>query len=72
MNANVLMMLGYAHDGYLMARTSHSPGDEDEMMSTTSGAAGSAADDEAKADDLHWVHGRVQPGTKESCSRSRN
>jgi hypothetical protein len=42
------------------------------MMSATPGAAVSAAEGEAKADDLRQAHGRVGPGTKESRSRVRS
>jgi hypothetical protein len=52
-NANLFMMLGYAHDRYLMVRTTLSPDVGGDDAGRHTGATDSAAENEAKTEDLH-------------------
>jgi hypothetical protein len=56
-NANLVMMFGYAHGRYLMAKTYSSPDVDDDDDSTMPGASDPAAEDEARADEIRQVLG---------------
>jgi hypothetical protein len=58
-NTNLIMMFGYPHGGYLMARTTPSPDIEDDDDRCHARSCRSAAEDNAKADDPCQTHGRV-------------
>ncbi len=51
-NTNLVMMFGYTPGGYLMAKMNPSSYVKDDVTSVTAGVADSAAEDEAKTDDL--------------------